>query len=159
MLEGGRGVRNVPNSCCKGASAGCCCCCSCCRVQLLEWRVRSGAGLQVLQLKWRVRFGVGMLVPLQDAAAGCCCRIFLRSSRRRSALRVVAKKRLLTKQFWSCKCTKVQNWEVWGMIRAWFGVWFRNPFLLNSGSFVAWVFFSHRQPTTIPDLNMKNAKI
>jgi len=23
-----------------------------------------------------VRFGVGMLVPLQDAAAGCCCRIF-----------------------------------------------------------------------------------
>ena len=48
---------------------------------------------------------------------------------------------MLTKQFWSCKGTKVQNWEVWGMIWAWFGVWFRDPFLLNSGNFVAWVFF------------------
>ena len=36
-----------------------------------------------------------------------------------------------------------------GMIRSWFGVWFGDPFFLNSGSFVAWVSFSHRQPTTI----------
>ena len=89
MLQGAaRRVRTVPNSCCKGASEGCCC-----TLQLLEWRVRSGAGwwcrcrVKVLQLKWCVRFGVGMLVPMQDAAAGCCCRIFLRSSRRRSVAR------------------------------------------------------------------------
>ena len=37
----------------KGAAARCCCC----RVQLLEWRVRSGAGL---------------LVPQQGAASRCC---------------------------------------------------------------------------------------
>ena len=41
------------------------------------------------------RFGVGMLVPLQGAAAGCCCdRIFLRNTRRRSPWRVVAKKKM-----------------------------------------------------------------
>ena len=49
-------VGSAPNSCCnvlvKGAAARCCC-----RVQLLEWRVRSGAGL---------------LVPLQGAATRCC---------------------------------------------------------------------------------------
>ena len=48
-------------------------------VQLLEWRVRSGAGwwcrcrvlLQGAAVKVVcVRFGVGMLVPLQDAATG-----------------------------------------------------------------------------------------
>ena len=51
VLEGAAGkVRNVPDSCCKGARC-------CCRVQLLEWRVRSGAGL---------------LVPLQGAASRCC---------------------------------------------------------------------------------------
>ena len=57
----------------KGAAARCCC-----RVQLLEWRVRSGAGLLVpLQgaatrccSESGARFGVGVLVPLQDAAAG-----------------------------------------------------------------------------------------
>ena len=57
----------------KGAAA-----CCCCRVQLLEWRVRSGAGLLVpLQgaatrccSESGARFGVGVLVPLQDAAAG-----------------------------------------------------------------------------------------
>ena len=50
-----------------------------------------GAGmllpLCVLLSERGVRFGVGMLVPLQDAAAGCCSRIFLRSSRRRSVAR------------------------------------------------------------------------
>ena len=88
-----------------------------------------------------------MLVPLQDAAAGCCCRIFLRNSRRRSVARGewLQRKELTKHKFWSCKCTKVQNWEVWGMIRVWFG----NPSVLDSGSFVAWVSFCHRQPTTI----------
>ena len=52
----------------KGAAARC-------RVQLLEWRVRSGAGwwcrcrvlLQGAAVKVVcVRFGVGMLVPLQE---------------------------------------------------------------------------------------------
>ena len=62
-----------------------------------------------------------MLVPLQDAAAGC---------RRRSVARGewLQRKEFTKHKFWSCKCTKVQNWEVWGMIRVWFGVWFGNPF-------------------------------
>ena len=49
---------------------------------------------------------------------------FLRSSRRRSVARgewLQRKKNLTKHKFWSCKCTKVQNWEVWGMIRVWFG--------------------------------------
>ena len=74
--------------------------------------------------EWCVRFGVGMLVPLQAAtfAAGCCCRIFLRSSRRHSLWRVVAKEKMLTEhKSWLCKCTMVQTWEVWSMIRVWFG--------------------------------------
>ena len=56
-------------------------------------------------------------------AAGCCCRIFLRSSRRRSLARGewLQRKELTKHKFWSCKCTKVQKWEVWGMIRVWFG--------------------------------------
>ena len=147
---------------------------------IIPYVERFGAGmllmLCVLLSEWCVRFGVGMLVPLQDAAAGCCCRIFLRSSRRRSVARGewLQRKELTKHKFWSCKCTKVQNREVWGMIRAWFGVWFGNPLFLNSGSFVAWVSFSHRQPTTIAtywlqwlnlpddlgqDLNMKTVKI
>ena len=52
-----------------GAAARCCC-----RVQLLEWRVRSGRWCRCRVLLQGaavgVRFGVGMLVPLQDAAAG-----------------------------------------------------------------------------------------
>ena len=32
---------------------------------------------------------------------------------------MVTKKR--ADNFWSCKCTKVQNWEVSGIIRVWFG--------------------------------------
>ena len=57
MLEGAaRRVRDVPGSCCKGASEGAAARC-CCRVQLLEWRVCSGTGL---------------LVPLQGAASRCC---------------------------------------------------------------------------------------
>ena len=88
-----------------GAAAGCC--------------------FNVLQSKWCVRIGVGMLVPSQDATAGCRSRIFLRSSRRRSVARgewLQRKRFMLTKhKFWSCKCTKVQNWEVWGMVRVWFG--------------------------------------
>ena len=64
-----------------------------------------------------------MLVPLQDAAAGCCCRIFRRSSRRHSVARGewLHRKELTKHKFWYCKCTKVQAWEVWGMIRVWFG--------------------------------------
>ena len=131
----------------KGAAAHCCC-----RVQLLEWRVRSGAGLLVpLQgccSESGARFGVGVLVPLQDAAAG------------------------LTKhKFWSCKCAKVQNWEVWGMLGMIRGMIRKPVLVLDSGSFVAWVSFSQRQPTTIatlqwldlpddpgPDLNILNIK-
>ena len=79
--------------------------------------------LCVLLSEWCVRFGVGMLVPLQDAAAGCCCQIFLRSSRGRSVARGkwLQRKGLTKHKFWSCKRTKVQNWEVWGVIRVWFG--------------------------------------
>ena len=53
----------------------------------------------------------------------CRVRIFLRSSRRRSLARGewLQRKELTKHKFWSCKCTKVQNWEVWGMIRVWFG--------------------------------------
>ena len=112
-------------------------------------------------------------------AAGCCCRIFLRSSRRRSLARGewLQRKELTKHKFWSCKCTKVQNWEVWGMIRVWFGhdsgYDSETQLFLNSGSFVAWVSFSHREPTTIAtqwlqwldlpddlgqDLNMKNVR-
>ena len=44
---------------------------------------------------------------------------------------MLQRKELTKHKFWSCKCTKVQNWEVWGMIRVWFrvwfGVWFGNP--------------------------------
>ena len=78
MLEGAaRRVRNVPNSCCKGASEGCCCTLllegAAVRVACPLWSWPAGAaagcGFKVLQLKRRVRFGVGMLVPLQDAAA------------------------------------------------------------------------------------------
>ena len=161
MLQGAaRRVRTVPNSCCKGASEGCCC-----TQQGAAVRVaRSGAGwwcrcrvlLQGAAVKVVCGFGFGMLVPLQDAAAGCCCRIFLRSRRRRSVARGewLQRKELTKHKFWSCKCTMVQNWEVWGMIRAWFGVWFGNPSFLNSGSFVAWVSFSHRQRSTIATLSM-----
>ena len=113
-------------------------------------------------------------------AAGCCCRIFLRSSRRRSLARGewLQRKELTKHKFWSCKCTKVQNWEVWGMIRVWFGhdsgYDSETHLFLNSGSFVAWVSFSHREPTMIAtqwlqwldlpddlgqDLNMQNVKI
>ena len=91
---------------CNGASEGCA---ARCRVQLLEWRVRSGAGwwcccrvlLQGAAVKVVcVRFGVGMLVPSQDATAGCRSRIFLRSSRRRSVARgerLQRKRLMLTK--------------------------------------------------------------
>ena len=117
--------------------------------------MRSGAGLLVplqggalgccfrlLQLKWCVHalwsWHVGAI------AGCCCCRIFLRSTRRRSPWRVVAKKRfVLTKhKFCPSKWTKELGslrYDL-GMIRAWFGVWFGNPILLNSGSFVDWVF-------------------
>ena len=73
------------------------------------------------QLKWCARFG--MLVPLQAAAsaAGCCCRIFLRRSRRRSRWRVAGKKNIC----WSCKCIKVPDLGSLkhepGMFRVWFG--------------------------------------
>ena len=106
---------------------------------IIRYVERFGAGmlltLCVLLSEWCVRFGVGMLVPLQDAAAGCCCRIFLRSSRRRSVARCewLQRKELTKHKFWSCKCTKVQNLEVWGMIQAWFGVWFGNPFFFEFG--------------------------
>ena len=115
---------------CNGASEGCA---ARCRVQLLEWRVRSGAGwwccckvllqgaaVKVVCALWSWHVGA-----MQDATAGCRSRIFLRSSRRRSVARgewLQRKRFMLTKRkFWSCKCTKVQNWEVWGMIRVWFG--------------------------------------
>ena len=93
MLEGAaRRVRDVPGSCCKGASEGCSCTLllqgAAVRVAYFLWGWPAGAAagccFKVLQLKWCVRFEVGMLVPLQDAAAGCCCQISLRSSRRRS---------------------------------------------------------------------------
>ena len=51
---------------------------------------------------------------------------------------------------------RIGKFEVWfgydsGMIRG----MIRKPiFFLNSGSFVAWVSFSHRQPTTIATLSM-----
>ena len=68
------------------------------------------------------------------------------------------RKELTKHKFWSCKCTKVQNWEVWGMIRVWFGhdsgYDSETHLFWNSGSFVAWVSFSHRQPTTIATLSM-----
>ena len=58
---------------------------------IIRYVERFGAGmlltLCVLLSEWCVRFGVGMLVPLRDAAAGCCCQIFLRSSRGRSVAR------------------------------------------------------------------------
>ena len=90
----------------KGAAARC--------------RVRATAEccFQVLQLKWSVHFRVGMLVPLQDAAAGCCGRILFRSSRRCTVVRGEWLQKKLTKhKFWSCKSTKIQNWEIWGIIR------------------------------------------
>ena len=99
----------------------------------------------LLLSEWCVRFGVGMLVPLQDAAAGCCCQIFLRSSRWRRVARGkwLQRKELTKHKFWSCKRTKVQNWEVWGMVRVWFGhdsgydseihfFWIREDLLLES---------------------------
>ena len=57
MLEGAaRGVRNVPNSCCKGASEGCCC-----TLLLLQ-----GAAVRVACPLWSWPAG---------AAAGCCFKV------------------------------------------------------------------------------------
>ena len=70
-----------------------------------------------------------MLVPLQDAAAGWYCRIFLRSSRRRSVARGewLQRKELTSSNLPNVQSFRiVQNWEYAS----------ETHFFFNSGSFV-----------------------
>ena len=84
----------------KALKLACCCHCAC--------AVRMACALW----SW-----AGMLVPLQDAAAGCCCRIFLKATGRVSPLRVVAKKKICwqntSSDLANVPSLRVGTFEVW----------------------------------------------
>jgi len=99
MLEGAaRGVRNVSNSSCKGASEGCCC-----TLLLLLLLLLQGAAVGVACPLWSWPAG---------AAAGCCFKVL--------RLKVVC-------ALWSwhvgaiagCRCRVLLSEAAGGIIRAW----------------------------------------
>ena len=149
MLEGAaRGVRNVPNSCCKGASEGCCCTLlllqgAAVRVAcpLWSWPAGAAAGccFKVLQLKWCVRFGVGMFLArmlLSDFS--------LRSSRRRRAWRVVAKKRFM---LFKTQVLILQVYQGSDLGSSWFGH--------DSGTHFFWIHEALLLESLFPTVNLQ----
>ena len=61
----------------QGAAAGCCCRMLCCQSGLCALAVAWWCGCRLLLLEWRVRYGAGLPVPLHGAAAGWGCRVQL----------------------------------------------------------------------------------
>ena len=60
-----------------GAGAGCCCRMLCCQSGVCALAVAWWCRCRLLLLEWSVRYGAGLPVPLHGAAAGWGCRVQL----------------------------------------------------------------------------------